>query len=239
MLTTLPESRAPRARRLGGTVASLLVHATLVITAVALTTADRAGATVAPPDPIDPIIYTLPRAERDGIGDWPHPRVTYRETQRPPTHVVTSVVPPSIPEIDIGRPLVDHADMRIASHDHATMLTSGSVSGMPGSAPGAGSVIGEDEVERAPRMIGARPALRYPDALRGAGIGGRVVLEFVVDTAGRAEPGSATVVESTRPEFADVVRRALPLFLFAPGEHAGRRVRTRVQLPFEFRLDGR
>ncbi len=91
-------------------------------------------------------------------------------------------------------------------------------------------------LDRAPQMIGLAVQPRYPESLRAAGITGRVVVQFVVDTTGRAEPGSVEVQESPRPEFADAVRAALPRFRFTPGEVNGRKVRTRVQLPFEFSL---
>ena len=40
----------------------------------------------------------------------------------------------------------------------------------------------------------------------------------------------------TRAEFAESVRAALPRFRFSPGEAGGRKVRTRVQIPFDFTL---
>lgn len=54
--------------------------------------------------------------------------------------------------------------------------------------------------------------------------------------AGRAEPASVQVVDMTRAEFAESVRAALPRFRFSPGEAGGRKVRTRVQIPFDFTL---
>jgi protein TonB len=101
---------------------------------------------------------------------------------------------------------------------------------------GDGSALDERDVDRAPRLIGAAQEPRYPAALRESGIQGRVVVQFVVDTLGRAELGELQVVESAHPRFVDAVRDALARYRFSVGEAAGRKVRTRVQLPFEFTL---
>ena len=235
MFVILPESRAPRARRFGGTAVSLALHAALVAAAVALTTAGPAIANGVTTPPRDTIIYLAPdRGTRPEV-----PRTgTHRPTSadRTPTHVFTGV-PTELPPIDVGAPVVDAADVVLGSEAQALGASSTGI-GLPsrGALGAGGGVIGERDVDRAPRLLGNAPPLRYPDVLRGAGITGQVVLEFVVDTVGRAEPGSETVVSATRPEFAEAVRRALPSFRFAPGEVAGHRVRTRVRMPFDIRL---
>jgi protein TonB len=90
-------------------------------------------------------------------------------------------------------------------------------------------------VERAVVVVpGAVP--RYPDALRGAGVEGRVVARFVVDTAGRVEPGSVQIVSAAHPAFAEAVRRTLPALRFRAAEAGGRRVRQLVDMPFDFVL---
>jgi outer membrane biosynthesis protein TonB len=54
-------------------------------------------------------------------------------------------------------------------------------------------------VEEPPVLL-AGHAPSYPDALRAAGIAGRVVVQAVIDTLGRAEP-RLTVVESSHAGF--------------------------------------
>jgi hypothetical protein len=44
------------------------------------------------------------------------------------------------------------------------------------------------------------------------------------------------LVESPHLLLTDAVRAALARFRFTPGEAQGRRVRTRVQIPFEFTI---
>jgi protein TonB len=91
-------------------------------------------------------------------------------------------------------------------------------------------------VDRAPRLAERAIEPRYPTSLREAGIEGRVVVQFVVDTLGRAEVDELHVVESPHPQFVESVRAALARYRFTVGESAGRTVRTRVQMPFQFTL---
>src|SRR2546427_12382877 len=62
------------------------------------------------------------------------------------------------------------------------------------------SVYSEAVVEERPALLSAPPA-PYPTLLRRAGIQGRVVIGAIVDTLGRAEPGSIEIVDSPNPAF--------------------------------------
>lgn len=83
-------------------------------------------------------------------------------------------------------------------------------------------------------LVGPNPA--YPELLRQAGLEGRVVLEAVVDTTGRVEPGSIVVVATTHPDFAAAAARALAGSLFRPARLHGQAVRVRIRVPVDFRL---
>jgi periplasmic protein TonB len=89
-------------------------------------------------------------------------------------------------------------------------------------------------VEEPPVLLAGR-APSYPDALRAAGIAGRVVVQAVIDTLGRAEPG-LTVIESAHTGFEaaalEYVRRAV----FRAARVQGRPVRVLIRLPVDFRL---
>jgi protein TonB len=61
-------------------------------------------------------------------------------------------------------------------------------------------------------------------------------VQFVVDTLGRAEMSGLRVVQASDPQLAESVRAVLPRYRFSPGEVGGQRVRTLVQLPFDFTL---
>jgi protein TonB len=82
----------------------------------------------------------------------------------------------------------------------------------------------------------AGPLPDYPEALRQAGVEGRVVLEAVVDTAGHVEPGSLVAIAATHPGFVPPARRAVAATLFRPALVHGRAVRVRVRIPIEFTL---
>lgn len=74
----------------------------------------------------------------------------------------------------------------------------------------------------------------YPDSLYGSGISGRVLAEFVVDTAGALERPTIGIVSSSHPAFSQAVMAALMTAEFKPAIRNGRPVRQVVQLPFIF-----
>jgi protein TonB len=80
----------------------------------------------------------------------------------------------------------------------------------------------------------AAPA--YPDSLQRAGIGGAVVAQFVVDTTGRVEVETFTLLHSTDRRLTRSVRDALPNMLFRPAVLNGRKARQLVELPFRFQV---
>jgi Gram-negative bacterial TonB protein C-terminal len=92
----------------------------------------------------------------------------------------------------------------------------------------------EFEVERPVGPGRDNPAPPYPVDLRDAGVSGQVLMQFVVDTTGRAELPSIRVLSYSRPEFARSVRAVLPYYRFVPALVGRRLVRQIVQQPFEF-----
>ena len=231
MLGTLLESNAPRPRRTGGTLASTLVHGTLIAAAIALTTRE----TVARPSPYTP-------RETPTIFRVQPSRPEPSDSRRPPTpspreplrrlpvidHVPDAVTPPTV-----------DLDVRIATDDeiaHGPIVSSSTLPGRPGGNGAQEGVLEERYVDRAPRILGTPPLPAFPTALRERGAGGRVSVQFVVDTLGRAEMTGLRVVESSDPLFAQSVRAVLPRYRFSPGEVGGQKVRTLVQLPFDFTL---
>ena len=94
----------------------------------------------------------------------------------------------------------------------------------------------EDQVDSAATRDPNSDGPAYPDALREQGVQGEVLVEFTVDTTGRADVRSFEVVEASHPLFAEAVREALPRMLFTPAVAHGQRVRQLVRLPMKFRL---
>ncbi|MGH7531326.1 MAG: energy transducer TonB [Gemmatimonadales bacterium] len=90
------------------------------------------------------------------------------------------------------------------------------------------------EVDEKAELL-ALPQPEYPAMLRRAGVQGTVVVEVVIDTRGRVEPGSPRVVLSPYPRFNEPALEAIQRATFRPARIQGRPVRVRVRVPIEFR----
>jgi len=236
MLNVLLESRAPRTRRMGSTVASAVLHAALIAGAVALTMPAPVDAKGRDEPDRPPIKYVDIRSQPPAP-PVPQDRGQAPATPQAPTQVTVTapdVVPDALPPVDVG-PTIPPDEIVIGGP--AARVASSIGSGAPMlSAGGTSSAIDEQFVDRAPRLLGRALEPRYPAGLRDAGVQGRVVVQFVVDTLGRAELGELLVLETPHAAFVESVRAALARYRFSVGEAGGRKVRTRVQLPFEFTL---
>lgn len=233
MLNVLLESRARRPRRVGSTLASALVHAALIAGAVALTLPHRVDARTQVDPPRRRVIFTVPRPPHVTAATGARSTSITPVTGPTLTRIdIPVVVPDHLPPIDVG-PAIPPDQIIIGGPDARAGSPMG---GGSSTLTGTGSVVDERLVDRAPRLMGNAPDPKYPASLRAAGIEGRVVVQFVVDTLGRAEVGDLQVVETPHVLFVDAVRSALARYHFTVGEAAGRKVRTRVQLPFVFTL---
>jgi TonB family protein len=96
-------------------------------------------------------------------------------------------------------------------------------------------VYAEDSVTERPDLLN-HPRLRYPDSLRAAGIGGRVLVEAIVDTTGHADSASVRILSSSNPEFDAPARDAVLAARYLPGRLDGRAVRVRVRIPLSFQV---
>ena len=232
MFSTLVESRAVRRRSVRGAVLSVLAHTFVIASAVALTLPTNV---VASPDnrPLPKVTYVPAPIPRDVT---PTPPTTAAAPTAPSTPVLNIPVPTTMPT---GLPPIDIAGPSIPT-DNIVLGSSGlpSTGTAPGTSPSfaPGTILDENVVDRVPRLTGNATAPRYPDVLRQSGTTGQVIVRFVVDTLGRAEMGDITVIEATHPLFASAVKTALLGYRFTPGEAAGRKVRTMVQMPFTFNL---
>jgi TonB family protein len=95
-------------------------------------------------------------------------------------------------------------------------------------------VYSAEEVDTLARPMDGAIRPTYPDSLWRAGVGGRVVAEFVVSAEGEVEAPTIGIVSSTHALFSAAVREALASAVFTPAWAGGRRVRQAVQLPIEF-----
>ena len=100
--------------------------------------------------------------------------------------------------------------------------------------PEMSDVFTRDEVDVAARLDSGAIGPRYPDSLFAAKTPGKVVVEFVVNTAGTVELATIDVLASSHPLFTLAVRAALKEAHFSPATARGRKVRQYVQLPYSF-----
>ena len=228
MLNVLLESKAQHSRRVGGTLTSALVHGAIITGAVLLT--------IQPP----PIINRAPLVERIRPFVIERP-VEPQVTERPPAHDQTPTLPdqrPPLPTIDIVPNTIKPVDPNVTPIVTDNIRTGPALPGGPAVGP-TGPVGPPTEaidvrlVDKPPRVLRSENP-RFPEALRVRGQNGRIVVQFVVDTLGRAEMSEFTVVDATDAQLADAVRAVLPRFRFTAGEAGGHKVRTMVALPFDF-----
>jgi protein TonB len=235
MFSVLLESRAQRARRTGGIALSLVSHVAM-IGLVTAATLPRPEKTKEPPVTI---IHFNPPPVR------PVPVVPEQPVKSPARAVVPTlatrtieypaIVPKALPPIDFAAaPIVDPSTVDIVAPGdrRARSMAIGIVT--PGSSgdENAGTWNGSEALMHLTST--ARP--RYPETLRAAGISGQVLIRFLVDTTGRVDISSVTVLQSTHELFTQAVRAALPALRFKPSEVNGRRVPALAEMPFEFQI---
>ena len=78
--------------------------------------------------------------------------------------------------------------------------------------------------------VQARP--QYPAEMRRTGVGGEVVVDFVVDPEGNVQ--NAHAVRASRPEFETSAVEAVSKWKFKPGQKTGQTVSTHMQIPIVF-----
>jgi protein TonB len=216
----------------GSGVGAVLLHAALVAGAVRATAAQpehrpvRQPATrpiYVPPAPRHP---TPPPAipANPGVPSVPAPRIPFE---------APTIPPPTIPPIDPAAPALDPEQLR-------RVTGSGSPSSGSAIEPAGGTsgrVISAAEADE-PLTATYMPTPVYPPVLADAGVSGRVVVRFVVDTTGRVEPATIELVTSPHPGLTDAVREALVKARFKPGRSHGVPVRVLAEMPVTFRRVG-
>lgn len=97
-----------------------------------------------------------------------------------------------------------------------------------------------DAAQSMPKIIGGLGSyyihIEYPEEAVKAGVEGRLVLSFIVETDGRTT--GVEVIEKLHPACDSAAVRALRRTRFAPGSQNGDLVRVRMRLPVRFKLVG-
>ena len=84
--------------------------------------------------------------------------------------------------------------------------------------------------------IVSAPPLEYPPALQHAGLQGRVTVQAVIDTLGRAEPASLKVIAHPNAAFDESARAYVLHAVFRPARIKGRAVRVLIKVPVDYRI---
>jgi TonB family protein len=92
-----------------------------------------------------------------------------------------------------------------------------------------------NQVDEKPKLLAA-PPLKYPWALRQQGVQGRVIVQAIIDSVGRVDPGSVAVVRSPDPGFDDACVDYILHSRFQPGRRAGRAVSVLMKIPIDFTI---
>jgi len=144
----------------------------------------------------------------------------------------------AIARIDVVIPPVDLTHS-LPSHDGVPDDSSAGPAGASTdtySGPASTEPFSAEQVERQVFLRPGSSPPRYPNALRTAGVEGRVIVMFVVNEEGRIEPASVRFARSDNPLFEAAVRDALAGMRFGAAEVGGKKVRQLVQMPFVFSL---
>lgn len=230
MLTRLIESRSQFARNEFGTAASVATHLVLITVAAYFTTAK--AITEHEPEQPGPLVWikTIPLRQSSD----PSPRTRTSSAQHATVaspSPISLAINPNIPAVDVELAVVRPTDFGDGVKGPVT--SDPARSGSRSDNGGAFDVLEVDSPASA--MSGVVPA--YPPSLRAAGIEGRVVAQFIVDTRGRAVRESIRIVTSTNDLFGESVRKAIEQMRFAPARIGTKPVSQMVQQLFVFKLD--
>ncbi len=235
MFDQLLETKPKKQRSVGGTVISVILHTVLIAAAVVLTK-KTADALEKPKEEKVVLAETKKEPEPEKPKEQPKPQEVVAQVAPPKGFQVLTPpidVPDVIPDVDLSRKATDEADFS------GKGVQGGIAKGVEG---GTGPVISDQpyfdfQVEKAAAAIPGSGNPAYPEMLKSSGVEGEALVQFVVDTTGRAEMGSFKVLRATHDAFGQAVRAALPRMRFLPAEIGGRKVRMLVQQPFAFALN--
>jgi len=151
------------------------------------------------------------------------------------------------------RQLVSNPDLRLEIHPsgksaqlirfnarglerHMAQVDAACPPGGSGDGRAADQVFSEAAVDERAEIVSA-PSLEYPPALRQAGLQGRVTVQAVIDTLGRAEPASLKVIARPNTAFDQSARAYVLHAVFRPARVKGRAVRVLIKVPVVYRIE--
>lgn len=200
---------------------SLVGHSLVVLGAVVatLTAGEQTEQTV------DTAMVFLNQQEEQKKPEETPPIVDVPQLKGFQTVVAPTDIPTNIPPINL--------EQQFDPKDYSGTGVEGGIG--TGIVPSSDQVFMESVVEERPELL-TRPPLQYPDLLRQAGVQGRVLVQAIIDTLGRAEPASVKVIQSPNPGFDQPAKNLVLKSLFRPARVHGRAVRVLINLPIDFTI---
>lgn len=228
MLERLTESAPPK-RRMGGRITSsafsFAVHTGLIFAAVIGTMKENVATTHATVDAQMTFVVSPPEDET------PRPDRLDRPPPRTPRTITAPIeVPTGIPPVDLSETFDPAFDVSLFTTVESVFT--GLEAGLKADPARVHSI---ETIDEPPERISS-PPLEYPRMMQQAGIEGLVTVQAIVDTTGRAERESITVVTSTNSTFEGAAKRLIARSLFRPGRVAGTPVRVMIQITVHFTL---
>jgi TonB family protein len=117
---------------------------------------------------------------------------------------------------------------------HMSQVDAACPAGGNGDGRAADQVYSEAAVDE-PVEIVSVPPLEYPPPLQQAGLQGRVTVQAVIDTLGRAEPASLKIIARPNTAFDASARAYVLNAVFRPARVKGRAVRVLIKVPVDYR----
>ena len=225
MFDNLIESKrkADKKKAFGLGFVSLVGHSILVLLAVIATITAGQAATDEIPDTMMVFLNQEEKKPEEQPPVLEIPQLKGFQTVVAPTDIPTNIPPINLQE---------HFDPK----DYSGTGVEGGIG--TGIVPSSDQVYMESVVEERPEVLSG-PQPQYPDLLRQAAIQGRVLVQAIIDTTGRAEPQSVKVIQSPNPGFDQPAKNFVLRALFRPARVHGRAVRVLVNLPIDFKLNKR
>jgi hypothetical protein len=149
-------------------------------------------------------------------------------------------VPTEIPPVDLNQRILDPRDFTGRGVEGGTGW--GVVGGSgPADQAEYGTEVKDllyeasiDDRRFSPAELVKSPVFEHPRLLVEAGIAGRVVLKFIIDTTGRIEPTSIKVLEESHPLYAQSAVAGVVSAEFRPAHFGAAAVRQLTRLPVNF-----
>ena len=232
MFEVLLESKPKKRRTTAQFLTSVVLHTVLIFVAVQAT---RGAAEQVREILQDTTLVFLEPPKEAPKPDQPPPDAVVAANPPPQgfqTVVAVQDIPTEIPPVNLNE--------RFNPSDFTGKGVEGGIAagiaGGTGPVPITGETFLEAQVDDPPQLISAGPQ-RYPPVLRSAGVTGRVMAQFIVDTTGHAETGSFRIISSTNKAFEESARETILKSVFRPGRVRGQAVRVIVQQAVAFNLN--